>query len=70
MEDVVRKEEYQSALGHVLADLYWLKDEFRRSQISRDEYLLKVRKLRQAGRRFNLEFKRAHVIMAAPTRGK
>ena len=68
MEDRIHKDEYQSALGNVLADLYTIKDEFRRSQVSREVYLQRVRALRLAGQRFNREFKRAHVIMAAPTR--
>jgi beta-xylosidase len=68
MEDRVCKDEFQTAVGNVLAEFDTIRDEFRRSQISRDAYLHRVNTLRQAGQRFNREFKRAHVIMAAPTR--
>lgn len=66
MEDRICKEEYQSAVGNVLAEFDAIRDEFRRSQISRDAYLQRVRTLRQTGRRFYFEFKYAHRIMAAP----
>ncbi len=68
MEDRICKEEMQSAIGNVLAELYTVKDEFRRDRISRDAYLQRLTTLRQAGQRFHNEFKHGHRIMAAPTR--
>ena len=66
MEDRLHKDEFQTAVGNVLAEFDTIRDEFRRSQISRDAYLQRVTALRQAGRRFQMEFKQAHVVMAAP----
>jgi hypothetical protein len=68
MEDRIHKDELQSAIGNVLAEFDQVRDEFRRSQISRDAYLQQVRTLRLAGQRFQKEFKMAHRIMAAPTK--
>ena len=39
MEDRVCKDEFQTAVGNVLAEFDTIRDEFRRSQISRDAYL-------------------------------
>lgn len=58
------KEEFQSAVGNVRAELYMVLDEFRHDRISRDAYLQRVVTLRQAGQRFHQEFR--HSIMAAP----
>jgi hypothetical protein len=66
MEDVVRKDEFQTAVGNVLAEFDQIRDEFRRSQISQEAYLQRVTTLRQLGRRFHSEFRMAHRIMAAP----
>ena len=66
MEDRVGKDDFQTAVGNVLAEFDTIRDEFRRSQISRDAYLQRVGTLRQTGRRFQMEFKQAHVVMAAP----
>ena len=68
MEDRIHKDELQSAIGNVLAEFNHVRDEFRRSQISRDTYLRRVRTLRIAGQRFHNEFKMAHRIMFAPTK--
>lgn len=68
MDNGLGREEYQSAVGNVLAELHTVNDEFRRSQISRDAYLQRVGMLRQVGQRFQQEFRQAHRIMAAPTR--
>jgi len=70
MEDVIRKDEHQCAIGNVLAELYQSRDEFKHGRISQSDYLQRVRTLRLTGQRFNTEFKRAHVIMAAPTRAR
>jgi hypothetical protein len=66
MEDRVGKDEFQTAVGNVLAEFDTIRDEFRRSQISRDAYLHRVNTLRQAGQRFQVEFRQAHRIMAVP----
>jgi len=67
-EDRICKEEFQSAVGNVLAELDVSRDEFKQGRISRDSYLQRVNTLRQAGQRFHLEFRQAHRIMAAPTK--
>ena len=64
MHDTLGKEEFQAAVGNVLAELDTIRDEFRHDRISRDAYLQRVRTLRQVGQRFHQEFK--HSIMAAP----
>ena len=51
MEDRVCKDEFQTAVGNLLAEFDTIRDEFRRSQISRDAYLHRVNTLRQAGQR-------------------
>ena len=67
MHDTLGKEEFQAAVGNVLAELDTIRDEFRHDRISRDAYIQRVKTLRQAGQRFHREFK--HTIMAAPLRG-
>lgn len=68
MEDVVRKDEFQSAVGNVLAEFDTSRDDFQHGRISQAVYLQRVAALRQAGRRFHNEFKMAHRIMVAPLR--
>ena len=68
MEDRLHKDEFQAAVGNVLAELDTIRDEFRHSRISRDAYIQRVATLRRAGQRFQLEFRQAHKIMAVPTR--
>ena len=68
MENVPGKEEFQSAVGNVLAELDTARDEFRHDRMSREAYLQRVTALRRTGQRFHQEFKQAHRIMAAPTK--
>ena len=68
MEDRVCKEEFQSAVGNVLAELDTSRDDFKHGRISRESYLQRVVTLRQTGRRFHNEFVTAHRIMVAPTK--
>ena len=68
MEDRICREELQSAVGSLRAELYVADDEFRHNRISRDVYLQRVSTLRQARQRFQMEFQQGHRIMAAPTR--
>jgi hypothetical protein len=58
------KEEFQAAVGNVLAEIYTVRDEFRHDRISREAYIQRVRTLREVGQRFHKEFR--HSIMAAP----
>jgi hypothetical protein len=66
--DRICREEFQSAVGNVMAELYNTHDEFRHDRISRDAYVQRVATLRQVGQRFQTEFRQGHRIMAAPTR--
>ena len=66
MDDRLRKEEFQSAVGNVLAELDTIRDEFRHDRISRDEFVQRVKTLRRMGQRFHQEFQ--HSVMAAPLR--
>ena len=68
MDNGLGREEFQSAIGNVRAELYIVHDDFRHDRISRDAYLQRVGTLRQVGQRFQQEFKQAHRIMAAPTK--
>ena len=68
MEDVVRKDEFQSAVGNVLAEFDTSRDDFQHGRISREDYLQRVRTLRLTGRRFHNEFRMAHQVMYAPTK--
>jgi hypothetical protein len=68
MDDRVHKDEFQTAVGNVLAEFDTIRDEFRHSRISRDAYIQRVATLRQVGQRFQREFRQAHRIMAAPTK--
>ena len=70
MEDVIRKDEHQCAIGNVLAELYQSRDEFKHGRITQSDYLQRVMALRQAGRRFHREFRMAHQVMYAPTKAR
>jgi hypothetical protein len=68
MDDRVHKEEFQTAVGNVLAEFDTIRDEFRHDRISRDAFVQRVATLRRVGQRFQNEFRQAHRIMAAPTK--
>lgn len=70
MEDVVRKDEFQSAVGNVLAELDTSRDDYQHGRITQADYLQRVMALRQAGRRFHREFRMAHQVMYAPTKAR
>ena len=67
MEDRIHKDEYQSAIGNVLAEKHIVDEKFRLAQIDRQTYLQRLTALRMAARRFQGEYRRAWNIMAAPT---
>jgi hypothetical protein len=62
----IGREEFQAAVGNVLAEVHTIRDEFRHGRISRDVFVQRVSTLRQVGQRFHQEFRQAHNIMAAP----
>ena len=66
--DRIRREEFQSAVGNVLAEVHNTQDEFRHGRMSRESFVQRVATLRQVGQRFQMEFRQGHRIMAAPTR--
>jgi len=64
----ISREEFQTALGNIRAELYNTQDEFRHGRMSRESFVQRVATLRQVGQRFQMEFRQGHRIMAAPTR--
>ena len=68
MDNVLGKEEFQSAVGNVLAELDTARDEFRHDRMSREAFVQRVALLKKTGQRFQMEFRQAHRIMAAPTK--